>query len=423
MKNNFMSTNTDPNHQLICVGVSHQTAPVPIREKMAFSPHQLQPALTDNPLTELIIISTCNRTEIYAVGSIDTALSFWAEQCGFVLSAMQEHIYACTDQTAVTHLLRVTCGLDSIVLGEPQILGQVIQAHQLAQQNHTAGPILNALFQGAIRCGKRARTETRISHNPASISSIAVHLAQTIQPEIAQSHVAVIGAGEMGQLAVKALKQRGVTQIDVLNRTIANAEELAERLGGCAYTINALPTRLATCDIAITATGAPHPIIDKQMVQAVMAQRPSRPLILIDIALPRDIASEVTDVENVHLFDVDSLKGALTNALAKREAEIPRVEAIIQQESTRLQEKLHTLRVRPLIIELRQKANHIRQNELDRLRKYQPDLDADTWQHIDRMTNALINKLLHEPTQRLRQEVDDPTYAQTVQHLFALGDG
>jgi glutamyl-tRNA reductase len=327
------------------------------------------------------------------------------------------------DGDATTHLLRVSAGLDSQVLGEPQILGQVTDAFSTARRHGTAGKILSRLFQTAIRAGKRTRTETQIGHNPGSIASVAVNLISRNIPNLKSVRVLVIGAGEMAELAVEALRKRGVTDFTVANRTAAGATTLAERWNGTAAALESLPDLLDKTDVVITSTGAPHTIISRSQVESALANRPERPLVLMDIAMPRDVEPGVEDLPNVKRFDLDSLTADLETSLARREAEIPAVEAILAEEAADYREYLATLDVVPIIVEMRRQADAIRAAELDKTLRRMPELTPEALDQLDLLTRSIVKKILHQPTVRLRKVAgssDAADDAGAARRLFGL---
>lgn len=418
---------------LLCLGLSHNTTPIHLRERLDFKPEQLtaflQAALTQLPLDELAIISTCNRVELYAAYQTEqiadpaaALIGLLAQSHDLPADTFTPYLYHYRDTAVMRHLCRVAAGLDSLVIGEPQILGQVTEAFTIAQHEGTVGICLTALFQAAIRCGKRARSETHISRNPASVSSMAVRLAEEMVGNLSQARVLILGAGEMAQLVLKTLHQRRVAHIDVINRTHSRAVELAAHWGGQAYPWDQLAARLAQADLVITSTAAPQTVIDTAVLQPILPQR-SQPLLFIDIAVPRDVDPAVTDLPGVHRYDVDDLQEQVENSLHEREEEIPKVAAIIDAEVALLQLQIRQLQVRPIIADLRLKAESIRQQELERTRRFLGEVDPDDWQRIERLTQSLVNKLLHEPTLRLRAEAGNgraAEFADTVRHLFAL---
>ena len=455
---------------IICLGLSHHTAPVTLRERLNYPPLALKAALArfgcgrgERPagLDELVILSTCNRLELYAVmpdaaagprqpadesaaspvadGIAASQLAdgftalrdFIAETHELPVAELGDSFYRLAGPAAIDHLGRVACGLDSMILGEPQILGQVTEAYALALGQGACGPVLSALFQAATRAGKRARTETGISRNPASLSSVAVKLAEKVmgaasQPRtLADCQVLVVGAGEMAGLAVEALRARGAARITVVNRTQARAADLAERWGARALTFEHLGQALAEADIAISSTDAPHFVITADTAQPALAERPGRPLVLIDIAVPRDVEPEVRNLPNVHYFDIDDLEAHLNGSLAERRQAVPRVEAIAGEEMGRFSDWLSGLEVAPIIAGLRARADAIRRAEVDKTLRRLPNLTDGERQHIESMAEALVNKLLHEPTGRLKAAASNghaADYAAAVRDLFALDE-
>lgn len=421
--------------KIICIGLSHHTAPIELRERLTYSTEALKAALArcgcgndtqSTNLTELAILSTCNRLEVYATGHADRSdalIEFVSETTGIPASEFVPHLYEFTDAEAAEHLGRVASGLDSMILGEPQILGQVTEAYELALSQQSIGPVLSALFRYAIHTGKRARTETAISRNPATISSIAVKLAESIVPDLATAHIAIVGAGEMAELAVEAVRNRGAQNIVVINRTYDRAMQLASRWQASALTYERLPEALIDADIVITSTGAPHIVIKPPMAETAMAHRPDRPLVIIDIAVPRDVDPEVNRIPNVHCFDIDDLESRLNGSIAERRQEVPRVEAIVAEESAEFMAWFHSLDIISLIADLRHKADVIRRAEIEKTFRHMQNLDENDRRRIEALSESLVNKLLHDPTLRLKAEAGNghaAEYAAAVRHLFAL---
>jgi glutamyl-tRNA reductase len=426
-----------PAAQIACLGLSHHTARVDLRERISCMlptlPRLEQKRADDDAccsssaLEELGLLSTCNRVEIYAAvapGADAEALlmDYLEAQHQGGTAHFREHLYYREGDEAIRHLANVAAGLDSLVLGEPQILGQVTQAYSEAVEARTAGPVLGTLFRAAIRAGKRARTETAISSNPASIGSVAITLAQSVVGNLTQKRVLVIGAGVMAQLALSSLRKRGVQRLALANRTRERAEELAASWGGRTYALDELPQALADADVVITATASNSPLITAPMVAA--AQGDGRTLVLIDIAVPRNVAPAVEALAGVHLFNVDNLQQGLDVALEARQREVPRVQAIIDEELAVLAREMQALSVRPLIVDWRQQAEAIRQRELERtLRFLGDDLDPETLIHVHALSRSLVNKLLHEPTLRLREQAGSgqaATYEAAIRDLFDL---
>lgn len=418
-----------------CLGLNHTTADLELREKLAFSENSVKAALArlgcggciqPETVSEMVILSTCNRVEIYAIApdpAFETLEDFLADVQEVPKSRFNIHLYRLIDQEAIAHLFRVSAGLDSLVLGEPQILGQVMRAFELARGQNATGPVLSRLFQTALRAGKRARTETAIGHNPASISSVAVRLAEKKVPDLKNARVLVVGAGEMAELAVEALRKRGVTKIKVVNRTLERAARLAERWGAGTATFEKLAEAVRWADIMITSTGAPHTIIHPELVSEAMAERAGRALAIIDIAVPRDVDPEVRQIANVSVYDIDTLEEHLEHSLARREEEVPRVQAILKEVQTEFEEYLAMLDVIPLIAEMHQRAETMRQNELEKTLRRLPEISEGEREHINLLTQALVKKILHAPITQLRSAAGGPEaieYATVARKLFAL---
>jgi glutamyl-tRNA reductase len=423
--------------QIACLGLSHHTAGVDLRERISCAlpllPRPKAGAVANGAnghqaaLEELVLLSTCNRVELYAAASegADTEallLAYLDGQHTGNTTHFREHLYYYEGEAAIRHLAEVATGLDSLVLGEPQILGQVTKAYQEAVEAHTAGPVLGALFRAAIRTGKRARTETAISSNPAGIGSVAINLAQSVVGNLAQKRVLVVGAGVMGELVVRALRKRGVYQLALANRSLERAHELAAGWGSAVYGLDELPQALAGADVVIAATASNRPLLTAPMVAA--AQGDGRTMVLIDIAVPRNIAAGAGQLPGVHLFNVDDLQRGLDVALEARQREVPLVEAIIAAELGLLERELQALAVRPLIVDWRQQAEAIRQRELERtLRFLGDDIDPETAKHLHHLSRSLVNKLLHEPTLRLREKAgagQAGVYEAAIRDLFDL---
>lgn len=418
----------------ICaVSLNHRVTPLHLRERFVFDEAAVCAALDgvvhrtgQLPFLEMVILSTCNRTEIYVTcerPEIEALVGFLTRWHGMQPKDILPHLSTAIDEDAVRHLFHVAAGLDSLVLGEPQILGQVTRALEVARSVGSVKGILTRLFQAAIHAGKRARSETGISRNPASVASLAASLCARHLCSLASARVAVVGAGEMAELSIEALRKRGVQSIQVVNRTIERAQALAKRWQAEVVPFESLETAVTDADILIASTGAPHNIISAGMVAAAMQQRPARPLVLIDIAVPRDIAPEVAGLSGVSLFDLDSLNANLEQSLAKRQREVPRVQAILDEEIGQFLEFFRSHAMLPLIADLRQRAETIRRAELARTLRGLPGLTDAERNRIDAMTQALVKKLLEPPTQRLRQEANcphAPEYATVARTLFGL---
>lgn len=416
-----------------CLGINHTTASVNLRERLAFNEDSVRAVLSrlgcgmnGDPFTELVLLSTCNRIELFAVSphlkSEDLSLLL-SETSGVPVDEFTPHLYHYVDEEAVYHLLRVASGLDSLVLGEPQILGQVTDALEAARGAGSIGPLLSRLFQRAIHAGKRARTETHIARNPASVSSLAASLAENSVPKLDQAQIVILGAGEMAELAVEALRKRGVRKVLVLNRTLERAKTLAKRWQAEASTFERLGEALSAADVLISSTGAPHTIIHPGMVARIMEERPSRPLVMIDIAVPRDIDAKCNLLSGVTVHDMDNLSAQLEHSLSERQAEVPYVEAILDEEAGKFLEFFNSLDMLPLIAGLRQQAEAIRQAELNKTLRRMPDLNDSERARIEALTQALVKKLLDTPTNRLRAKANTsaaPEYADIARTLFGI---
>jgi len=427
-----------PLTQIACLGLSHQTAPIDLRERMSYALQRqdpLDPAhLGDrfSALSEIAMLATCNRIELYAY--VDAAcsnpqqllLDYLGAYHEADLSIFPDYLYFYTGPAAAAHLLGVATGLDSQILGEPQILGQVTGAFMQAVEANLVGPALTILFRNAIRAGKRARAETAISSNPASISSVSIRLADRVVGDLQKCRVLVIGLGDMGQLALKALRKRGVQNIALANRTRERAQRLEFSRPAPVFGLDELATALKQADVVISATAAPHMLVDRALLESVMSGRDDRDLVIIDIAMPRDVNPDVRDLPHVHLYNMDDLRETLDQALAARRSEIPRVQAIITGEMANLEREFRELAVSPIIVDLRQKAEAIRQHELQRTLRYLgEDIDPETLKHVQHLSRSLVNKILHEPTIRLRQQASDgqaDKYATAVRDLFDLNN-
>lgn len=418
---------------ILALGLNHTSAPLQLRERLNFGEDQIRASLArltcgkaSGPLSETIVLSTCNRIEIYAASnslSFKELDDFLSDTHGVPLNEFDQHLYRFKDMDAVRHLFEVAAGLDSLVIGEPQILGQVTKALELARGQSTAGPLLNRLFQAAIHTGKRARTETAISRNPASVSSLAASMAERVVHPVSEAQVVILGAGEMAELAVEALRKRGATRILVVNRTLERAQSLVQRWNAQAMTFENINRALASADILISSTGAPHTLISHEMVRDAVRTRPERPLMLIDIAVPRDIDPDVTDIPHVRLYDMDSLSDHLEHSLAERLSEVPQVRSILEEEMVEFEEFMKSLEMIPIIAGLRQQAEAIRQSVLTKSLSKMPDLTDAERDRIERMTQALVKKILDAPTQRLRAEAAcprAPEYATVARTLFGL---
>jgi glutamyl-tRNA reductase len=416
---------------LVVVGLNHTTAPIAVRERLAFSDAALRQALTHcrpPEVHELVILSTCNRVEIYMQtsdidASVAGCVAFVAACHAVPLEQFTSHLYQWSDLEAVRHLFRVAASLDSLVLGEPQILGQVKAAYLAAQAAGRTGSILSQLFERALSVAKTIRTETGISDHAVSVSYAAVELAKKIFESLQQRTVMVLGAGDTAELAARHLVSQGVTRMFIANRTSARAALLAQALQAKAIPWEAFPEHLAYTDIVISSTSAPHPIIAPAMVREALRARRNRPMFFIDIAVPRDVDPVVNTLENVFLYDIDDLQHVVQENRRERQREALAAEALIWQEVRQFQQWLAGRDAVPTIVALRQHAEALRQQELEKaLHKLGP-LDERQRRVLDALTHGLVNKLLHAPTVYLKRashegQVRDAVHV--VRHLFNL---
>ncbi len=417
---------------LFMLGVSHKTTPVEVRERLDFAARGLGPALaalSRRPgASEAVVLSTCNRAELYvACEEVGAAradlLAFLAEYHGLEADALSAHLYERVDAEAAQHLFRVAGGLDSLVVGEPQILGQVKDAFAAASEERTVGPVLNKMFPWSFTVGKRVRTETALSEGAVSISFAATSLARKIFGDLKGRTALVIGAGEMGKLTAQHLQAHGVGRMLITSRTLAHASALADSIGGTAVPWPDLFVTLDHADIVISATGATLPILTRPQAEQVMRNRRNRPLFLIDIALPRDIDPAVGDVESVFLYNIDDLQAVVQENLARRTAEVSRAEGIVADEVKKFEAWLTARGVIPTVVALRQRFDAIRRRELERLQPKLAGLPPEAAARVDEITRLLVEKLLITPTEQLKSTPDPERvriYADALTRLFAL---
>jgi glutamyl-tRNA reductase len=416
---------------LLLVGVSNRTAPVEFRERLDFQARGLDRALrslADRAVAqEAVVVSTCNRAEIYAVcdGDLDAArqqiVDFISRFHEVDRALLAPHIYTATDVEVARHLFRVSAGLDSLVVGEPQILGQVKDAHTAATAVKSSGPILNRLFHASFAAGKRVRSETALGSGAVSISFAAVALSKKIFGELKGRSVVVVGAGEMGKLTALHMKSQGVHQVTIVSRTLTHAARTAEAIGGAsAAPWEELDTVLGGADIVITATGSASPILTKAHVEAVMRPRRNRPLFIIDIALPRDVEAAAGEIEQVFLYNIDDLQATVRENLARRAGEVQHAETIVAEEVERFGAWLRSRGAIPTVVALRQHFESVRRAELDRLAA---NLPPDVRQRVEDISRLMIEKLLLSPTEQLKSAGDAEVvavYSEALTRLFGL---
>ncbi|WKE64601.1 glutamyl-tRNA reductase [Gallaecimonas kandeliae] len=392
---------------LLAIGLNHKTAPVDLREKVAFGPDSLPRALAELPsvpgLSEAVVLSTCNRTEIYCQSEDAQAVERWlADFHQLEAEALGEHLYVYRGDQAIAHLLRVACGLDSMVLGEPQILGQLKQAYSQARQAGTVAQLLDKLFQHGFKVAKEVRTRTEIGASAVSVAYAAVSLAKHIFPALDDTKVLLIGAGETIELVATHLREQGVEQLMVANRTLARAESLASQFGAKAMTLEALPEHLHLADIVIGSTASPLPIIGKGMVERALKQRRHKPMFFVDLAVPRDIEGEVAGLRDAFLYTVDDLQQIIDENRARREAAAQEAETMVLEQVQAFAGWIKSLSAVDHIRDYRLQAEGIK-GEL--LHKAQQQLQAggDPAQILDRLASQLTNRLIHAPTKALSE--------------------
>ena len=397
--------------ELLALGISHKTAPVAMRERLALADSEAERflrSLTASPaISEAVVISTCNRTEVYLVAgdpvaAEGAALATIAGRAGIMPTELAEVIYSPRNCDAARQLFRVAAGLESMIVGEHEVLGQVARAHAAALESGTTGPLTNRLFAAALTAGKRVRTDTRLGRSGISLSSVAVELARELLGDLPGRHVVIIGAGETSELTAQALADRGVTAIFVANRHADRARSLAERFGGQVAGLDQLPNRLTEADIVLASTSAPHPIVGRDELELVMRARDRRPLLLIDLAVPRDIDPDCSELDGVTLRDLDDLQAAVSRNLSSRAGEIPHAEEIVEEEIQRFAVWLGQLEVRPTIAALREHGSAIVEAVLrENANRWESASPRDV-ARVEEIARSVMSRLLHEPTIRLK---------------------
>lgn len=397
---------------LFVSGLNHRTAPFEIRERIAMGKDQLTQALgrihVSGLFSEIMLLSTCNRVEVYGVAeAVDKArgltLTILCQPHGVEPAALKPFLYTLTDTEAVRHCFRVAASLDSMLVGEPQILGQVKDAFELARREGTAGPLLHQLMLQAFKVAKRVRTETGVAQHAVSVPFAAVELARKIFGDLHGKSVLLIGAGKMGELAARRLADQGVSPLFVANRTWSRAVELARALAGIPVPFENCRDALARVDIVITSTGAPEPIIRTEEVKQALRDRRSRPLFFIDIAVPRDVEAGVNELENAFCYGIDDLQQVVKANLEERHQEAQKAEALVGREVAEFSGRLKDREAVPTIRALREKLESIRRSEVAKTLALLPDASPATRATIEAMSNALVNKVLHVPTVKLRE--------------------
>jgi glutamyl-tRNA reductase len=419
---------------LFLLGVSHRTAPVDLRERLDFSSRDLSAAaaaIAAQPSTsEAVVLSTCNRSELY-VATTDPAcareelVSFMSEYHHVSVPTFQPHLFALENSAAVAHLFRVAAGLDSLVVGEPQILGQVKEAYQTSASKRCVGPVLSNVFRWSFGVGKRVRTETALGEGAVSVSYAAVALARKIFGRLTGRRVLVVGAGEISSLTAQHLRAQGVGEIVITSRTHAHAEEVAAVVAGLAVPWEGMTNALGSADIVITATGSQRPIITRAQLEAAQGYRRGTPLFIIDIAVPRDVDPAVGEIEQVFLYNIDDLQIIVEENLSRRAAEVERAESIVNDEVTKFMTWQRSRSAVPTVVALRQRFESIRRSELQRLEGKLGTLSPEARARVDEVTRLIVEKLLLEPTEQLKALPDEETqaaYTEAVNRLFRLQD-
>ena len=418
--------------EILALGANHKTAPLPLREKVALPDGRAARVLAElvghDAVHEAVAISTCNRTELYLVTADpvegeNLALGILSRQAGLRPTELLGAIYSLRGSAAVEHLFSVTAGLDSMIVGEAEVQGQVKRSYEMALVEGVTGPVANRLFRDALATGKRVRNETGIARSSVSVSSVAVKLATDFLGDLSDRRVLVIGAGENAELTARALRDRGVETLFVANRRYDRALGLAQRYGGRAIPFDSLPGELEHADIVVSSTGAPHQIVGREELEFVAATRMGRPLVLIDLAVPRDIEPSVRDCPGIALYDMDDLQEEVARNLSGRQAEADEAEVIVHEEVARFEDWLGSLDVVPTISALRRRGDEIvdqvlRENES----RWESLSDADR-ERVATLASAVVSRLLHEPTRMLRGAAGEGTsyrYVHALHELFGL---
>ncbi len=414
--------------QLALVGISHKTAPVEIRERLAFNSEALRSALTAlvgrQEITEAIILSTCNRVEVVAESPDDRLIrEFLCEFHQIPHDSVSQHFYSFRNADAIRHVFRVAASLDSMMIGEPQILGQVKEAYRIAADAGTVGMHLSALMNRAFAVAKKVRSETGISQSAVSISYAAVELARKIFGDLAGKTVMIIGASKMGELAAKHLKRAGVSSVLVTNRTFERAVELAKVFEGAAVPFEHFTDHMDRADIVISSTGAPHFIIGRSLAEQIIYRRKNKPMFFIDIAVPRDIDPTVNEIGNAFVYDIDDLQQVIDANLKERMKEASRAEEIVDSEVQAFCLKMQSREVVPTIVQLRDTLERLRRDEIERNRRHLRDLSPEQQAAVDQITKSIVNKILHSPIEQLKEMAHNPQgpdFADLIRKIFNI---
>jgi glutamyl-tRNA reductase len=419
---------------LFLLGVSHRTAPVDLREKLDFSSRDVGAAVealaARSSAAESVVLSTCNRSEIYVAGTStatarDEIVRFLSEYHDLPAESFTPHLFFFSETEVARHLFRVAAGLDSLVVGEPQILGQVKEAFRAAAERRCTGPVLRKLFDWSFNVGKRVRSETALGEGAVSISFAAVQLARKIFGRLHGRRVLVVGAGEISTLTAQHLRAHGVGEVAITSRTAAHAQALATEVAGHWVPWDGFATALANADIIVTATGSQRPIITRALVESALGRHRREPLFIIDVAVPRDVDAAVGEIEQVFLYNVDDLQTIVQENLSKRSGEIERAEAIVNEELARFLVWQRSRGAIQTVVALRERFDSIRRAELQRLESKLGGLPPETRALFDQVTRLIVEKLLLDPTEQLKGLPDEETqvaYTEAVNRLFRLRD-
>lgn len=415
---------------ILVIGLNHKTASIDIREKVAFDGPKLGEAVdilkAFPEIRENIILSTCNRVEIYvnavdSTSGIESIKKFIADFHNIYRESLDKALYVYSGENTLRHIFRVTSSLDSMIVGEPQILGQLKDAFDFALKRKSTGVVLNKLMKKAISVAKRIRTETKIGESAVSISFAAVELAKKIFENLSTKSFMLIGAGEMAELAARHLINNGVKDVLVTNRTYERAEELAREFNGKAVEFDKFIQELLHTDIVICSTGAPNYILIKEQMHKIMRQRKNRPVFIIDISVPRNIDPEINDIDNVYLYDIDDLQGIVVTNIQERSKEAEKAERIVDEEVESFLKWQASLSAVPTIVALKDKADAIRREELEKTLRKLEGLEEKEIKSIESLTSTIVNKLIHLPTAALKSEIEDKdTMVDIVNRIFDL---
>lgn len=414
---------------ILAVGLNYQTAPVEIREKLSFNEAELAEAMkalkNKKSILENVIVSTCNRTEIYVIGDqLHTSRyyvkEFLSEWFNIDKEEFSKYLFFYEGDGAVEHLFQVTCGLNSMVLGETQILGQVRSSYMLAQSENTIGTVSNHLFKQALTLAKKAHAETEINTNAVSVSYAAVELAKKIFGSLKGKNVLILGAGKMGELAIQNLHSNGADQITVINRTFEKAVDLAENFNGQAKKLEELQCSLVETDILITSTGAKDFVVTKEMMASVNKMRKGRPIFMVDIAVPRDLDPALAEFENVFLYDIDDLEGIVQANLEERKEAAEKIGLMIEAEVVEFSQWLNMLGVVPVISALREKALGIQADTMESLQRKLPHLSERDIKVLNKHTKSIINQMLRDPILYAKELADDSNIKESLTEIVKM---